>query len=599
MSITKGNKRLYSTLCCVLDGIRAEATPFDQTYNPPSGNADALIQARSRALLHLFLKARFGLISFEARSKYVTDGQYDGGIDAYYIDSKKKIIYVLQSKFRATAGNFVENNMSVGDILKMEVGRILKGERQSDDGHPYNPKIVSLQKEIRKLVDAASFTKQVVLLGNTKDLTAAQLRKLVGDYPVEQFAHHRIYSDLLFPVVTGTYYNDPNLTIQLNLSNVRGEPHLNYDARTKYQKTNIKLIFVPTQEVGRILSTYRNSILKFNPRSFLELDKNAVNKEIEQSIRNKTTNEFALYNNGITIITDNTSFSSDTARQGMGQLVLLNPQLVNGAQTAYTLARIYDECAKAKNFAVFKGKEVLLKLITFLGAADNDRSAARLDLIGSISKASNSQTKVDDYDRRSSDPVQRELQKELFQKHGLFYERKRGEFSDGLNEGSIDSSLMVNRESLIRVSLACDFKVSQARSSLARFATEDALADRLKVGQAAKYAYGYEVLNGLKKARSKKPVSVGDRYHVRSFGQALRYGQYSVIAVCTNHARNKGHNEEQGLDAALRQWPTFEAWASNLRTNSQYKDEDGSFDFVNYYKGGTIGSDLQQYNFTF
>lgn len=284
-STSIGNQRLYGTLCNVLDGLRAEAPHFDTTYNPHKGNQDALIQARSRALLHLFLKARFGLLSFKERSKLVTDGSHDGGIDAYYIDPKQKTIHILQSKFRATAGNFTSANMSTQDLLKMDVSRILKGEKCDELGRSYNARIASFQRSIRKLVDAASYTRQIVLLGNMKDLSTSQVRKLVGDYPFEQFSHERIYRDLLFPLVTGTYYTDPNLTIELKLTNLRGDPHLDYDAKTAFQQTNIKLLFVPTSEVGRILSTYRNSILKFNPRSFLELDRNQVNREIEASIR--------------------------------------------------------------------------------------------------------------------------------------------------------------------------------------------------------------------------------------------------------------------------------------------------------------------------
>ena len=39
------------------------------------------------------------------------------------------------------------------------------------------------------------------------------------------------------------------------------------------------------------MHTYKNSILKFNPRSFLELKNNPVNKEIEASIKNVKSNE--------------------------------------------------------------------------------------------------------------------------------------------------------------------------------------------------------------------------------------------------------------------------------------------------------------------
>jgi len=61
MSTPEGNTRLYETLCKVLDSLRAEAPSSNHNYHPAPGNADAVIQARSRALLHLFLKPASGL----------------------------------------------------------------------------------------------------------------------------------------------------------------------------------------------------------------------------------------------------------------------------------------------------------------------------------------------------------------------------------------------------------------------------------------------------------------------------------------------------------------------------------------------------------
>jgi hypothetical protein len=314
MGTPNGNKRLYTTLCKVLDALRAEAPLTDIRYNPPPGNQDALIQARSRALLHLFLKARFGLVQFADREPFVTDGPNNGGIDAFYIDQRNKNIYILQSKFRATSGNFASINMTASDLLKMDVSRILKGEKRGEDGTRYNDRVTKgLQRAIQSLPDAGSYTTNIVLLGNTKKLSSHQLKRLIEGYTADEFPHDRAYRDLLFPVINGTYFTDPNLTIEINLANLRGDTHLDYDVKTTSLKPNIKLLFVPTREIGRIMNTYKNSILRFNPRSFLELTKNSVNQDIEASIRNMKSNEFALFNNGITIIADSTSISSDTA----------------------------------------------------------------------------------------------------------------------------------------------------------------------------------------------------------------------------------------------------------------------------------------------
>lgn len=594
---TTGQSRLYQTLCNVLDSLRAEAPATNSIYFPAAGNQAGLIQARSRALLHLFLKARFGLTEFAEREELVTDGSQDGGIDAYYIDTANKCHYILQSKFRATAGNFSSSNMSASDLLKMDVARILKGVKTDETGTPYNDRIIKgLQRSIQKLPDSGSYVAKVVLLGNAKAFTPAQTKKLIDGYQVEQFPHERVYQELLFPLVNGTYYSDPNLTIEINLANLKGDSHLDYDVKAKNIKANTKLLFVPTREIGRIMSKYRNSILRFNPRSFLELQNNLVNQEIEASIKEEESNAFSLFNNGLTIICDQTAISSDTAKQGTAQVIVRNPQLVNGGQTAYTLGRIYDECVKSGNFAVFKGKEVLLRLITFVGSQKSEANLQRLQLIGDISKASNSQTKVDESDRRSNDPLQIELQQTFFKEHGLYYERKRGEFSDGLQAGYISNELLVNREKLVRIALATDFNVNQARSSVSKFFSESNLPNVLKNDHAAQYVYGYEVDRILDVIRKRKPKIKGDRFHTNEYGQAIRYGRYAVVAACVNRAMKKDKSEKDAVALILKQWKQFETWASAQSANKPYLTS-GAFDFVNYYKGATINSDIQKFAF--
>jgi hypothetical protein len=199
MTKSPGVSRQYSTLVKVLDSLRKEAPAGDTLYIPNSTNQSAVTQARSRALLHLFLKARFGVADFGDRIKYVTDGPNDGGIDAFYIDKINKKIYLLQSKFRANVGNFVASNMSADDLLRMDVKNILKGVTKDETGAPYNEKIrKSLQKQVKDLPDVGNYSTHVILLGNTKAFTTTELKKLVDGYNVEQYHHDRIFRDLLF-----------------------------------------------------------------------------------------------------------------------------------------------------------------------------------------------------------------------------------------------------------------------------------------------------------------------------------------------------------------------------------------------------------------
>lgn len=596
MATTAANARLYKTLVRVLDTLREESSPSDTRYRPPAGNDGALIQARSRALLHLFLKAKFGIVNFNEREKLVTDGPHDGGVDAFYINSATKNIYLLQSKFRATASNFVASNMSTDDLLKMQVSRILKGEKFDDDGQPYNEKISKgLQKAIRAIPDIGSYTYRVVLLGNSKKFTQANIDKLVEGYAVEQFHHERIYSELLFPVINGTYFADPNLTVEIGLGNlVQKATHLDYDAKTASIKVNIKLLFAPTREIGRVMSVYRNSILKFNPRSFLELNDNPVNQEIQQSIMNMDNNEFSIYNNGITIISDRTTISSDTAKQGSAQLILTNPQLVNGGQTAYVLGRIYEKCVEQKSFRVLNKKEVLLRVITFNVIPDIKNQGTRLGLISAISKASNSQTKIEEADRRSGDDIQIRLQDHLFKESGMYYERKKGEFADGIRDGYIDESELIDRKIILRIALALNYQSRSIRAGTEQYFAVGRLETLLKMKDAEKYAYGAEVLKCLEIERKKKPNTKGDRYHCLVFGQALRQGMNAVLTVSINQGTAKNLSASAVVNQTLNNWKLFESWVIQQPANSAYI-ENGIFNADSYYRGGTVDSDLKSY----
>jgi hypothetical protein len=541
---------------------------------------------------------RFGLSEFSARELYVTDGSQDGGIDAFYIDAKHKVIYVIQSKFRASPENFLNSQLEYKDFLQMDVARILSGKKKDEQGVAYNAKITKkLQRSIYSIADRADYTPKVIILGSAKHISRPHMARLVQGYEVEQIPGERMYKDLLFHVINGTYFFDPRLIIEINLANVRGDSNLSYQVRAGGVRANIKLLFVPTLEIGRIMSTYKNSLLEYNPRSFLELEKNDVNKDIEKSILGINTNEFSLYNNGITIISDDTSISSNTGKVDTAQIVITNPQLVNGGQTAFTLGRIYEKVKPNAKWGVFKNKEVLLRVITFVSASGSDSTQGRVKLIAAISKASNSQTAVDESDRRSNDPILKEIQEEFFIDHGLYYERKRGEFHDGLHSGYIDKAQIVDREQLIRICLACAYRANHARSSIKKFFKRDTLEALLAKRDVARYAYGYNVLRNLESRKKIKPKKKGDRYHATEFGHALRFGNHAVIAACVNRGESKKKPVVKCVDAILSQWLGFEGWLQKRATNVAYK-MDGGFDFGNYYKGATINQDLQDYSFT-
>lgn len=444
----------YKIFVKILDGIIDEA-PSQYTRLYSKDSQEKYNASLSRAYIHMFLEVRFDLLDFNEREHFVTDGANDGGIDGYYIDKTEKIVYLIQSKFRLSEKNFREKEITLHELLAMDVDRIVKGEDCDDNGNKYNGKICQLQRELNDIDDLPRYTYKIIVLANLRDITEVELKKITGGYKVEVIDNQRCYTDFVFPIISGTYYCKSDLLMQIDLSN-KAANKISYSVETKIGECDITVLFVPTIEVGKFMSKYKNTILKFNPRSYLGFKSQDVNRQIAESILNETTNEFALFNNGITLLSEETSISENVAQKAQAKLMVKNPQIINGGQTSFTLSRLYED---HDDKTIFNKKEVLLKIITL-----PESTEGKEQLIERISGATNHQTPVGPSDRLSNLPEQVELQNRIFDKFGMLYERKKGEFSDGISKGFINAKDIIDRSLFIKVYYLVIGKIASSKT---------------------------------------------------------------------------------------------------------------------------------------
>ncbi|WP_265087723.1 AIPR family protein [Klebsiella quasipneumoniae] len=145
--------------------------------------------------------------------------------------------------------------------------------------------------------------------------------------------------------------------------------------------------------------------------------------------------------------------TNESGKKNKAQLSIKNPQIINGGQTSYILSRIYEETPVEKLEDTFNEKEVLLKIITLI---DNDNDKNKLELIEAVSEATNKQTPVINADKFANEPIHQQIQRSLFDHFGMLYERKRGEFADGLNFGYITSNQVIERNFFLRIYFAAN-----------------------------------------------------------------------------------------------------------------------------------------------
>jgi hypothetical protein len=590
----------YEVLLKVLDKLREEAPEEYKSYHPNANDTEKLNAARSKAYIHLFLKVKCGITSFKMRQSCITEGSQDGGIDAYFIDRENKKLYLIQSKFRTKEDNFTAKSISADDLIEIEVNRILKGEKTDSSGKEFNSKIQQLQKEWSEVGDQAKYNYRVYLLGNVKKLTDEQLRKLLDNCDYEILDFERSYNELVFPLCSGTYYDPKEIKITINLYN-KEQSTLKQKITTKYGDYDVRIIFVPVEEVAEIMLKYKNSLLKYNPRNYLTLSENKVNQEIRRSIVDRSNNEFAVFNNGITILTDSFSLSETTGKKYEGQLILTNPQIINGGQTAYTLASISEEYKDSPD-EVFKGKEVLFKIIVM-----PEEKEPETEFIEKLSDATNKQTTVDEADRRSNLSIQVKIQSNIYNEYGFFYERKRGEFYNGLQSKYILPSRIIDRYEFLRAYHALKGNPSEARQkgkeTLFKIGNFNAIIDSSSSYKRMFFSWLLlRFLYTLEQRVSKNEWEKLEEFKKLDFGFSLRYGKMAVISAVglidtkEEELVNKRIFEtaQKSLLSVLEKWKKFEDTVRRKEENKDYMIE-GGFDLDNYYKGRTVDSDINEF----
>jgi hypothetical protein len=591
----------YKILANILDQIRKEAPTSLPFYHHTE--IERVNQARARAYIHLYLKASIGILDFEEREEFITDGTHDGGIDGYYIDEISKVILFIQSKFRTTENNFENKEISLEEILKMDIDRILQGEITHENGVPYNGKILGMQKRLKELRDIARYRYEVIILANLRSITDSKLRLLTSGIPAKVYDHKKTFSDLVFPIVTGSFYNYSDLCINVNLSNKSSGAHINYSVETSQGNCDITVLFIPLKEIGEIMHKYKNSILKYNPRSYLTLKEGSINSEIKRTVLKNTTNEFALFNNGITILSDETFFNQRIGQKDKAQLSIKNPQVINGGQTAYTLSLLYEDSLNDNTGIAEKleKKEVLVKIITF-SLNKNSSFSEKLDLIEEISEATNKQNQVNSADRSSNNPLLISSQSTLFNDFGLLLERKRGEFYDGLRYGYIDKSHIIDRGIFMRISFSSlGYPVPPKKEK--QLLTEEKINTILNDNtNFKKYFFGCLLFSELQTLSDKNKFS-------ESFSSAM----FAIISVCSAKYYINSLNEDNIKDVAkkaieeiLNDWSNFEdhiveEFHNHLYFNYNYNYSSKTYrlnsKFSHYYRSSNLAVDLNNYFF--
>jgi len=372
-------------------------------------NTDELIRKLSikdkaeatKNLTKFYAEARFKIGSEDFNRKY-TDGANDGGIDFYH--NEDSTFFIFQTKFSGSP-----RKVSSSEIFD-EIRKIKNTLTTENPNRKAEDFVNSLKRE--------TGNKNAILevLWLTTNI-------------VEQSVRDEIQSDL----ETWRKENGWSLRIDFVAIDKHTLESVIYDVKhgyipytgkkilkleqgqwieTTWEETNVHSV-VCIVNVNNILKWFNDSddidrFIQKNVREFLGDSK--INKAIGKSYL-ESPSWFWYKHNGIIIFADNLLIDKTKM-----ELVLRNPQVVNGGQTLKSLFSAYD-----KNNRIDNSAKVLLRIYR-LPYEDTETYKRSIEIISAL----NSQNKINPSDLRSTDPRQVRLEK-LFEKigNGYKYLRKR------------------------------------------------------------------------------------------------------------------------------------------------------------------------------
>ncbi|MBD2083503.1 AIPR family protein [Coleofasciculus sp. FACHB-542] len=336
-------------------------------------------------------------IAPEQAALCITDGYGDNGIDAIYFDEHEKILFLVQSKWRHNGTGSIER----GDALKF-----IKGVKDliNAEFERFNEKVKKRSIEIQ----------DALLFANTR---IALLLTYTGQAPLGEDIS-RDFNDFLRDM------NDPSEVVELRVLR-QGQLHSIIASGTLGAPINFDVVLRDWGQTREPFLAYYGQVSaaevaawdKYHPRLFAPNIRSFLGTtEINQSIIETLSSEpekFWYFNNGITALCGTIRKKPiGGSSHDSGVFECTDVSIVNGAQTVGAIAT-----ANAKSPDGVAKATVMVRFISLENCSE--------DFAIRVTRATNTQNRIEKRDFVSLDPEQERLRTEL-QLEGVDYVYKAG-----------------------------------------------------------------------------------------------------------------------------------------------------------------------------
>jgi len=356
--------------------------------------------------LSAFVIAELAKIDDKIAAKAVVDGSKDNGIDAFYFDTTERVCYLVQSKWIHNGKASVE----LGEVLKFIQGVTDLLEFKLEHFEKLQQKKAEIDAA---LSDSSARFVLVITYTGEQPISTEAVR------PIEQFLNEQNdptelisfqplrQADLYSIVARQAVGESVRLRILLREWGIVNEPYLAYYG------------MVDLEDIGK-WKEYGQSLYHRNLRGFK--GSTDVNEAIVKTARLAPDN-FWYFNNGITILCEKLSKQPlGGSNRASGVFECEGASVVNGAQTVGSIISAIDGGPNG-----FHHARVLVRII--------DLEKCPANFAAELTRAANTQNRIEKKDFAALDPEQERLKTELLLECAKAYAYRTGDREPSPDEG--------------------------------------------------------------------------------------------------------------------------------------------------------------------
>lgn len=340
-------------------------------------------------------------------------GPGDQQLDGYYFDEQETCLYLYQAKWSQ------REDGSVGATEAKELStafRMLESDAMQGQGDFGD----SRETAIDFLKVVMSSGGRVVLRGVTNTrwtLNSHSIaKKALGNTHSIDVSVELLGIDELKEHI-GELKNDLGKEeVEFRTFGAFDESVLNYKGKAAAGFGKSLICLLSSESVGQAAKQYGVRLFDRNVRTYLGANHKRVNKGVIEALKSEEERARFWYgHNGITILCSEFSKSSESG------INLVNPQIVNGCQTASSFAELLSDPQ-----AMLSQVPVLARIIQLNGSDELIEEAS-----GYVAYGTNNQSPISQSDLKANDPTQKYFEKALSEyKNGWFYERKKNGYQN-------------------------------------------------------------------------------------------------------------------------------------------------------------------------